>query len=63
MNASVLSPLPLTLMSPVGGRGAGEVLSGASGEDAREEDEGDDEEEEAEEEELSTLLDEDAARR
>ena len=51
----------LTLMSPVGGRGAGEIFSGASGEDEREEDEGEGEEETAEEE--LSMLDEDAARR
>ena len=48
-------------MSPVGGRGAGEIFSGASGEDEREEDEGEGEEETAEEE--LSMLDEDAARR
>ena len=47
-------------MSPVGGREAGTVLSGASGERAEDEEE---EETAFEEEELSTLLDEDAARR
>lgn len=49
-------------MSPVGGRGAGDVLSGASGEDDREEEEEDEEETAFEDEELSTLLG-DAARR
>ena len=58
------SSLSLTLMSPVGGRGAGEGLSGASGEEEREEEEVvEEEEEETAEEKLSMLLDEDAARR
>ena len=57
------SSLSLTLMSPVGGRGAGEGLSGASGEEEREEEEVvEEEEEETAEEKLSMLLDEDAAR-